>query len=294
MKTQIFVVIFAIFMALSVGANAQTRQQKKALERVATETATLEKELAELETSIATYVAIDTLPIYSRKREIDVALAGGEMSIGQKAAYSDQSHKLGRKLASMRQQLLVANAGFKADKARFAEVKLRLQKLNEYQFAIVDGQLDEAVNKDIPQEMSSREAKRRHRSNVIEAEEIKINLQWQYAEKRASLSNPDSNNMGFWGKVFNQSKYTNYTFRIFEKETGIECKSFVLAPGQVVGWYFLPGQYVYEIYAYDPNVPVDRSTFSVPKPSNVFGEELNWAVGMPIDTPRPIIRPKYK
>ena len=110
MKTQKFFLFLAIFMAVTIGINAQTRQQRKALEKVATEKAALEKELAELEISIATYVAIDTLPTYSRKKEIDQALASGEMSIKQKAAYSDQSHKLGRKLAAMRQQLLVDTA----------------------------------------------------------------------------------------------------------------------------------------------------------------------------------------
>ena len=292
MKTQKIAFILAIFMAFSLSTSAQTRQQKKALERVTTEKATLERELVDLETSIATYVAVDTMPTFSRKKEIDIVLTSGEMSLTQQAAYKSQSQKLGQKLASMRQQLLVANAGIKTDKARSDEIKQRLQKLNESQTKLVDSQIDEAINQKIPQEMTRNEAKRRHFSNGVEFEDIKVDLQHQYAEKRISLSNPDK--LGYFGKVYNQSKYTNYTFRIFEKESGIECKTFVLYPGQVVGWYFLPGQYVYEIYAYDPNVPVDRSTFSVPKPSNVFGEELNWAVGMPIDTPRPIIRPVYK
>ncbi|NCB47907.1 hypothetical protein EOM81_12970, partial [bacterium] len=229
MKTQIFCLFLAISMAITISVSAQTRQQRKALDRVNSEKATLERELAEIETSIATYVAVDTMPTFSRKKEIDAFLASGEMSIGQKAAYSDQSQRLGQKLATMRQQLLIANAGFQDDQIKAAKIKFRLQKLDESRATLVGNQLTEAINKDLPQEMTSSEAKRRHRSNVIEAEEIKINLQWQYAKKRASLSNPDS--LGYFGKVFNQSKHTNYTFRIFEKETGIECKSFVLYPG---------------------------------------------------------------
>ena len=293
MKTQKFFLVLAIFMVFCLSVSAQTRQQKKALEIVANEKATLEKELAELETSIATYVAIDTLPIYSRKREIDVALAGGEMSIGQKAAYSDQSHKLGRKLASMRQQLLVATAGLKADKARFAEVKLRLQKLNDYQSAIVDGQLDEAVNKDIPQEMSSREAKRRHRGNIIKTETNKVDFQEKLqamaiAKKEAAPVIADPIN-GFFGRVINRSSQTVYNFVIYEKNSKAELKSFVLEPKTSAGNYFLPGEYACDVKAY--GVIVAHYEFHVTSDTHdVFGESLHWSVWQESEVRKPMAK----
>ena len=181
MKTK---VIFAIFMALlfvSV-SNAQTRQQRQALKMVAEEKTALERELAELENSIATYVAIDTVPVFSRKKEIDLVLASGEMSVAQQAAYKKQSQKLGQKLEEMRQKLLVANASSR----RIEEIELRLQDLNDYQTRIVNGQLDEAVNQEIPQEMTRLEAKRRHRSNAVESEEIQIQRQYLGIKKLAS------------------------------------------------------------------------------------------------------------
>lgn len=266
MKAKTFFVFLAIFMAVTFSTNAQTRQQKKALEMVANEKATLEKELAELETSIATYVAIDTLPIYSRKREIDVALAGGEMSIGQKAAYSDQSHKLGRKLASMRQQLLVATAGLKADKARVTEIKLRLQELNDYQVTLINSQLDEAVNKTLSQEVTWSEERRRHRSNRVESEEIQLQREWLGIEKLSSAPVKADKAKGYLGMVtWNVSPGRDttqmITFVIYNKGKKVDGISISCHPGQIVEAYLLPGEYICEAWFGSKNL--GQRNFSV-------------------------------
>jgi|GEM_PF-1714897 len=293
MKTQKFFLFLAIFMAVTIGINAQTRQQRKALEKVATEKAALEKELAELENSIATYVAIDTLPTYSRKKEIDQALASGEMSIKQKAAYSDQSHKLGRKLAAMRQQLLVDTASFAYCSRRINEIKFRLQKLNDYQTDLINNQLDEAVNQIPPQEMSSREAKRRHRGNIIKMETNKAAFQeklqaMSVSKKEAAPVIADPIN-GFFGRVINRSSHTVYNFVIYEKNSKAELKSFVLEPGTSASNYFLPGEYACDVKAY--GVIVAHYEFHVTADTHdVFGEELHWAVWQESEVRKPMAK----
>lgn len=266
MKAKTFFVFLAIFMAVTFSTNAQTRQQKKALERVATEKAALEKELAELETSITTYVAIDTIPTFSCKKEIDVVLASGEMSMPQQAAYKSQSQKLGQKLKAMRQELLVANAGFKADKARVAEIKLRLQELDNYHTSLVNGQLDEAVNKTLSQEITWSEERRRHRSNRVESEEIQLQREWLGIEKLSSAPVKADKAKGYLGMVtWNVSPGRDttqmITFVIYNKGKKVDGISISCHPGQIVEAYLLPGEYVCEAWFGSKNL--GQRNFSV-------------------------------
>jgi len=280
MKTLKFFLFLAIFMAVTFSVAAQTRQQRKALELVATEKATLEKELAELETSIATYIAIDTVPTFSRKKEIDAALAEGAMSLTQQVTYKNQSRKLGQKLKAMRQELLVANAGFKADKARVAEIKLRLQELNDYQVTLVNSQLDESVDKTLSQEVTWSEERRRHRSNRVESEEIQLQREWLGIEKLSSAPVKADKAKGYLGMVtWNVSPGRDtaqmITFVIYNKGKKVDGISISCHPGQIVEAYLLPGEYVCEAWFGSKNL--GQRNFSVgPEVKNWGNTTYHW------------------
>jgi hypothetical protein len=243
MKTQKFFIILAIFMVVSFVSSSQTRQQRKALKRVITEATVLKKELVRLEHKLSIY---DTVLICSLKKKIDDNIVSRNGSFEDLAKYSKQSKKLDEKLQLMRQCLIDKNVEIEA-------IRNRLQKLNVYRLVLVDKVINNVIDDAFPEEMLSREARRRCRSNKVESQEIQVQREWLGVKKLASTPVKADQTKGYlgmliWNVPIERDTMKVVTFKIYDKNCRIESLAVSCKTGELVEAYLLPGNYICKAY----------------------------------------------
>jgi hypothetical protein len=284
MKTQIFFVIFAIFMAVTIGANAQTKQQLKAAQKIEREISQLRGQLASLNGQIARESIIPDSTMWHNERvRLDSLIAQGNASLPTMDAWNKQRTSVQRRLADMKveassQNQLVAGLTPKRD-----ALSKRIQKLEADRNAIMDVSISEAIIQTLPQELTNKETRLRTNSNVVERQEIQIEAKQMALDKLQAapiIANPVN---GYFGKVFNKSRSTEYTFII----KGTETKSFVVGPQGSASWYLLPGEYTCQVYAWG-SIPKGSYTFKVGVETvDYYGETLHWCSWQSTDVYKP-------
>lgn len=294
MKTQIFFVIFAIFMAITTGVNAQTKQQLKAAQKIEREISQLRGQLASINGQIARESILPDSTMWHRERvRLDSLIIQGNASLPTLDSWRKQRTSVLRRLADMKAEASSQNqlvAGLTPKRDALAK---RIKKLEADRDALMDVSISEAITQETPQELSNREVKLRTNSNVVESQEL--DLDFKAATQQMALDKKNAAPVvadpvkGYFGKVMNLSKYTIYNFVIFERNSKIELKAFTLNPGMIAGEYFIPGDYTCQVKAYGEviatyNFKISNDTH------NVFGEMLHWAVWQEVDVRRPMAR----
>lgn len=286
--TQKLLLVFAIFMAFSMVLTAQTRQERKALKAVDLEILNLEAELSSLEAEIASSTPLDTMTTFLRKQELVTTINGGQMTFERMTASKRDVNRLEAFLQKMRVDEFNRLQTLRSNQVKANIVKARLVKLYTDREKLIDNQLAEAIDKELPSEMLPYESRRRHRSNGVRRENHELDVKEELDELNIKkmiaapvVANPTK---GYFGKVSNSSKRTTYTF-VFK---GTETKKFVVSPGQVVGDYLLPGTYTCEVYAYGVKIGTYGPDEITAKTVSVKGEELHWYGYQEVDTRAPI------
>lgn len=284
MKTQIFFLTLAIFMAITTGVNAQTKQQLKAAQKIEREISQLRGQLAAVNGQIARESIIPDSTMWHRERvRLDSLIAQGNASLPTMDAWSKQRTSVQRRLADMKveassQNQLVAGLTPKRD-----ALSKRIQKLEADRNAIMDVSISEAIIQTLPQELTNKETRLRTNSNVVERQEIQIEAKQMALDKLQAapiIANPVN---GYFGKVFNKSRSTEYTFII----KGTETKSFVVGPQGSASWYLLPGEYTCQVYAWG-SIPKGSYTFKVGVETvDYYGETLHWCSWQSTDVYKP-------
>jgi len=294
MKTHVFFLILAIFMAITTGVNAQTKQQLKSVQKIEREISQLRGQLASVNGQIARESIVPDSTMWHRERvRLDTLIAQGNASLPTLDSWRKQRTSVLRRLADMKAEAISQNQLVAGLTPKRDALSKRIQKLEADRDALMDVSISEAITQKTPQELSNREVKLRTNSNFVENQEL--DLDFKAATQQMALDKKNAAPVvadpvkGYFGKVINLSQYTIYSFVVFETGSKIERKVFTLNPGMTEGDYFLPGKYTCQVKAYGEVI----ATYSFVINSdthNVFGEDLHWAVWQQIDVRRPMAR----
>ncbi len=294
MKTQIFFVTFAIFMAVTISTSAQTKQQLKAAEKIEREICQLRGQLTSINGQIARGSIVSDSMMWHRERiRLDSLIAQGNASLPTMDVWNKQRTSVQRRLADMKAEATAQNQLVSGLTPKRDALTNRIKKLEADRDALMDVSISEAITQETPQELKNREVKLRTNSNFVENQELDLDFkaatQQMALDKKSAAPVVADPTKGYFGKVMNLSKYTIYNFVVYEKNSKIELKAFTLNPGMIAGEYFIPGDYTCQVKAYGEvittyNFKISNDTH------NVFGEMLHWAVWQEVDVRRPMAR----
>lgn len=289
MKTQKFIVIFAIFMAFVLGANAQTKQQLKAAKKIEREISQLRGQLAAINGQIARESIVpdstmwlkELMRLNSLISQARASLVSGSLPTIDN--WEKQRTSVQRRLADIKAEVTTQNQRVSGLTPKRDALTKRIKKLEADRDALMDVSISEAIIQTLPQELTNKETRLRTNSNIVEKQEIQIEAKQMALDKLQAapiMANPVN---GYFGKVFNKSRNTEYTFII----KGTETKSFVVGPQGSASWYLLPGVYTCEIYAWG-NIPKGLYTFNVGiETVDYYGENLHWCSWQSTDVYKP-------
>lgn len=289
MKTQIFFLTLAIFMAITTGVNAQTKQQLKAAQKIEREISQLRGQLAAVNGQIARESIIPDSTIWHQERvRLDSLIAQARTSLVYGSlptidAWNKQLTSVKRRLADMKAEATAQNQLVDGLTPKRDALTKRIKKLEADRDALMDVSISEAIIQTLPQELTNKETRLRTNSNVVERQEIQIEAKQMALDKLQAapiIANPVN---GYFGKVFNKSRSTEYTFII----KGTETKSFVVGPQGSASWYLLPGEYTCQVYAWG-SIPKGSYTFKVGVETvDYYGETLHWCSWQSTDVYKP-------
>ncbi len=303
MKNFTIFLILAIFMAISVNLSAQTKQQSKAVQKIESEMTALRYQLASVDHQINKLSTsdADTLPMWQEKKRLDAAISAGNMTLEKHDAYINQSQRIADRLKNERAIALKVkkenSAAISTLQSQRPTLETRIKQLEADRMNIINVQINEAYKQDIPRELNRTETKRRYRSNGVRSDELSLESKLikvqsediQLKREELGITKLDASKViadpvnGYFGKVFNWSKKTDYQFKIYDVDKKIEVKNFIIKAQSVEPYYLLPGNYVCEVYTTFGELAGTYSFPVSPQLQRVSGEDLHWAVWQTVD-----------
>jgi len=303
MKNLTIFLILAIFMAVSANLSAQTKQQSKAVQKIESEMTALRYQLASIDHQISRLSAstADTLPMWQEKKRIDEAIAAGNMTLEKRDAYVSQSQRIGDRLKNERAINLKIqkdnSAAISTLKSQRPALEARIKQLEADRTNIIDVQIDEAYKQDIPRELRVNETKRRYRANGVRSDELSLDSksikvqseEIQLQREELGIKKLDASKViadpvnGYYGKIFNWSKKTDYHFKIYDVDKKIEIKHFIIKAQSTESYYLLPGKYTCEVTTTFGELAGTYDLLVSPQLQRISGEDLHWAVWQTID-----------
>lgn len=256
MKTKIFLLL-AIFM-VSTSGFSQTRQEKRAIQKAEQESARLRRELSQNQRAIEKLSVIpDTAWLHSELGRLLALKAAGTGTLEENTNRDRQINILRNKLADLKRE---ANLQTKLHTkelstlwGRRAELIALLSELEFNRKTLVDNQISQAINQEIPQELSARELRRRERSYKAESGNIQIDREQLGLQKLKVMPVKADQFLGYLGMVIwsvppDSDTTKVLTFVLKDVLGKVETKTITVKTGQLAETYLLPGEYFCQVF----------------------------------------------
>lgn len=268
------VAMICALLAFVITANAQTRQQKKAEDKIYAELAQLKTQLREANNKIAS-ISADTSDLYAQKVRLQAAIDAGTITGAQDFAYKNQINKIDQVLQSSRTK--TRSSAYQGLKTEEMRLQFRITELELNLRDFTDKTVDEAYTDKIPRELTVTEENRRKRGNNIRQEENDLRREEMSLNKLSATEAEKDELQGYLGLVYNPSRHTTAQFFLYDA-TGrqVDGADFVLEPGDIQEFYLLPGLYVGRIFVRGTEVGKTMIDSGLRKASYVKGKPYHW------------------